>query len=149
MRVRALTLAALCVAVSTAGWAAPPDGGGPHGKGPDGQGPPGHAGDPPPPAPPPPPDPPAAPGQTPLSPEGQVTIGADQNVARDAVDAGRALPLADISARITAALGVRVIDARLISTRGMLVYRLVVLTDAGVSSRIYVDARTGNQIPAR
>ena len=141
MRTRALATAALCAALMTNLSSAAPPADGPNGKGPNGQGPPGHAGDPP--APPPPTV------DTPLSPEGQVTVGADQNIARDAVDAGRALPLADINTRIAATLGARVIDARLISAHGVLVYRLVVLSGQGVSRRIYVDARTGDTMPAR
>jgi hypothetical protein len=139
MLVRAFTIAVLCFAVATAASAGPGNG-----KGPDGNGPPGHAGDPPSP-----PAPPAPPAGGPMSPEGQITIGADQNIARDALDAGKVLPLADISVRIAAALDVRVIDARLVSSGGVLVYRLVVLSRDGVSRRIYVDARTGGQVGDR
>lgn len=137
MRTRPLAIAALCAALTAHTALAA---GGPNGQGPDGNGPPGHAAD--------------SAGQatssaTPMSPEGQLAIGAEQNAARAAVDAGRALPLAEISARVTAVLGARLIDARLISTGGALVYRLVVLTSQGVSRRIYVDAQTGNTVPAR
>jgi hypothetical protein len=141
MPIRAFTIAVLCAGLlATTAWADPPPGSGSNGKGPGGQGPPGHANDAPAP-----PSPPA----TPLSPEGQVTFGADQNVARDAVDTGKALPLADIVARITVSLGGRVIDARLMSGGRTLIYRLVVLSDDGVSRRIYVDAQTGDAVPAR
>jgi hypothetical protein len=78
-----------------------------------------------------------------LSPEGQVTIGADQNVARDAVASGNALPLSEISRRIEAALQARVIDARLLRARGRLVYQLTTVADDGVTQKLYVDARTG------
>ena len=146
MRMRAFPAAILCLTIAAS---ASLGAGGPNGKGPDGNGPPGHAGDPP--APPATPDPPPPPGgpDTPLSPEGQLTIGADQNMARDAVDSGKALPLADIVALIGASLGGRVIDARLLSNGRALVYRLIVLTDGGLSRRVYVDARTGNAVPAR
>ena len=130
----------LCVAIATSISYA-----GARGNGPDGSGPPGQAQQ----ASPTPsqPDPPGP--NTPLSPEGRVTSGADQNVARDAVDTGKALPLADIIRLVTTALGSRVIDARLISNGRTLVYRLVMLSDSGVSRRIYVDARTGSQVPSR
>lgn len=137
MRTGALAIAALCAVLTTS---LALGAGGPNGQGPDGQGPPGHVDNPS--------------GQDnaavpPMSPAGQLAIGAEQNAARAALDAGRALPLADISARVTAALGARLIDARLISTGGVLVYRLIVLTSQGVSRRIYVDARTGDTVPAR
>jgi hypothetical protein len=140
MRARAVIAGMLCVAIATSISYA-----GARGNGPDGSGPPGQAQQ----ASPAPsqPDPPGP--NTPLSPEGRVTSGADQNVARDAVDTGKALPLADIIRLVTTAPGSRVIDARLISNGRTLVYRLVMLSDSGVSRRIYVDARTGSQVPSR
>jgi hypothetical protein len=141
MRARAVIAGMLCVAIATSISYA-----GARGNGPDGSGPPGQAQ----PASPPPSQPPAPPGpDTPLSPEGRVTSGADQNVARDAVDTGKALPLADIIRLVTTAPGSRVIDARLIRNGRTLVYLLVMLSDSGVSRRIYVDARTGSQVPSR
>lgn len=115
-----------------------PDGGGPPGQGPDGNGPPangpgadsGNAGL-------------ADPSAEVLSPEGQVTIGADQNVARDAVTSGDALPLSEITRSIEARFRARVIDARLLRARGRLVYQLTTVADDGVTQKLYVDARTG------
>lgn len=83
-----------------------------------------------------------------LSPEGLVTIAPDQNQAIDAVGSG-ALPLSDISDRAVAQWGGRVIDAKLLRRNGVLVYRLTMLTDQGVSRRVLYDARTGAPLGGR
>jgi uncharacterized membrane protein YkoI len=77
-----------------------------------------------------------------LSPGGMITLGTDQNQALDAFGSG-ALPLSDIADRAVARWGGRVIDAKLMKRGNALVYRLTVLSDAGVSRRVFYDARTG------
>lgn len=110
---------------------------GPAGNGPGGNGPPGQA----PPAPPTPPDPDGV-----LSPEGELTIGTDQNIALDAVKAGLALPLIEIERRAVARWGGRVLDARPYRIGSAMLYRLTLLSDQGVSRRVLVDAHNGNPI---
>jgi len=77
-----------------------------------------------------------------LSPGGMVTLGTDQNQALDAIGSG-ALALSELAGRAVAQWGGRVIDAKLMRRGGALVYRLTLLTDAGVSRRVLYDARTG------
>lgn len=77
-----------------------------------------------------------------LSPGGLVTLGSDQNQALDAIGSG-ALPLSEISGRAVAQWGGRVIDAKLVTRDGTLVYRLTMLSDEGVSRRVFYDARSG------
>jgi len=87
-------------------------------------------------------------GQTVLSPEGSV-ISSDQNIALDAVESGEALPLSDIVKRIRKAFSARVLDARLIERGARLIYRLTILTDAGVSKRVDLDAKAGTVVRSR
>lgn len=116
--------------------------------------PPGQAGkDNPPPSPPPPPPagPPAGPAGDPgavMSPEGLVTLGTDQNLALDAVRSGQALPLDDLLPFVVRHWGGRVIDAKLLTSDHGLFYRLTVLTDSGLSRRVFLDARTGQPAAA-
>jgi len=77
-----------------------------------------------------------------LSPGGLVTLGTDQNQALDAIGSG-ALPLSEIADRAVAQWGGRVIDAKLVRRGTALVYRLTLLSDAGISRRVFYDARTG------
>ena len=84
-----------------------------------------------------------------LSPEGLVTSGADQNIALDAVNSGAALPLDQIEPAAVHDWGGRVIDAKLLRVRGTLVYQLTVISDSGVSRRVYYDAHTGASIGGR
>jgi hypothetical protein len=87
--------------------------------------------------------PPAGPDAVVLSPEGSVTIGADQNVARDAVARGEALPLGRIADVLEAQFGLRVIDAKLLGAKSGLIYRLTVISQTGLTQRILVDAKSG------
>lgn len=114
-----------------------------HGNGPPAP-PPGQSGD----SPGPPPEPPAPDPNAVLSPEGLVTVGADQNVALDAVRAGLALPLDHLLAVASGDWGGRIIDAKLLKSNRGFLYRLTVLTDAGVARRVFVDARTGRTLAA-
>lgn len=77
-----------------------------------------------------------------LSPGGMITLGTDQNQALDALGSG-ALSLSEIADRAVAQWGGRVIDAKLMKRGNNLIYRLTVLSDAGVSRRVLYDARTG------
>src|SRR6185312_16359901 len=81
-----------------------------------------------------------------LSPEGEVTIGADQNIALDALKAGLALPLIEIERRAVARWGGRVLDARPYLVGNALLYRLTLISSQGVARRVLVDARNGNPI---
>ena len=83
------------------------------------------------------------------SPEGLITTGADQNIALDAVKSGDALPLDRIEPIALRQWGGRVIDAHLLKVRGTLLYKLIVISDVGVSRRVYYDARTGASVGAR
>ena len=83
------------------------------------------------------------------SPEGLITTGADQNIALDAVKSGDALPLDRIEPIALRQWGGRVIDAHLLKVRGTLLYKLTVISDVGVSRRVYYDARTGASVGAR
>jgi uncharacterized membrane protein YkoI len=90
-----------------------------------------------------------APGVSVYSPEGLVTIGADQNIALSAVTSGEALPLDRIEPIAIRQWGGRLIDAHLIRVNGTLLYRLTMVSDAGVSRRVYYDARTGAPVSIR
>jgi hypothetical protein len=81
-----------------------------------------------------------------LSPEGEVTIGADQNIALDALKAGLALPLIESERRAVARWGGRVLDARPYLVGNALLYRLTLISSQGVARRVLVDARNGNPI---
>jgi hypothetical protein len=83
-----------------------------------------------------------------LSPAGLATIGSDQNVALGAVKAGLAMPLDDLLAFSSSHWDGRVIDAKLLRSNHGYFYRLTVLSDAGVSRRVFVDARTGQPLAA-
>ena len=67
----------------------------------------------------------------------------DQNGALDAVKRGESLPLKEIVALAEAKWGGRAIDAELVKVRNRLLYRLTMLSDDGVSQRVYYDARSG------
>ena len=84
-----------------------------------------------------------------LSPGGLVSGGADQNIALDAVNSGAALPLDKIEPTAVLEWGGRVIDAKLLSVSGILVYKLTIISETGVSRRVYYDARTGTSIGGR
>jgi hypothetical protein len=87
--------------------------------------------------------PPDGPDSTVLSPEGSITIGADQNVARDAVARGAALPLGRIAKSLEQDFGLRVIDAKLLQSKAGLIYRLTVISRTGLTQRVLVDAKSG------
>ena len=87
---------------------------------------------------------------TPTStPDGLVTAGTDQNTALEAVKSGAALPLDRIEPTVMQQWGGRVIDARLLKIRGTLIYRLTIVSETGVSRRVYYDAKTGTSVPVR
>ncbi len=73
----------------------------------------------------------------------------DQNNALEAVKSGKAMPLSDIVARAEAKWGGRVIDAKLVQAKGVLVYRLTMLSDAGLSRRVYYEALSGRPVGLR
>jgi hypothetical protein len=68
--------------------------------------------------------------------------GTEQDIALDAVKAGRALVLSEIARQAVARWGGRVIDAHLLSTGGRLFYRLTMVSESGVSRHFLVDAKT-------
>jgi len=68
-----------------------------------------------------------------------------QEEALEAVRARRALPLAPIVKRMQEA-DLLVVDATLVSVRGILVYELRVVDNSGTVSQAYFYARTGKQI---
>jgi len=70
----------------------------------------------------------------------------DQDEAIDAVKRGRALPLEDIIKIAERSSGVDVIDAKLMHVQGILVYRLTVIADSGLTKRVFYYARSGNPI---
>jgi hypothetical protein len=73
----------------------------------------------------------------------------DQNIALHAVQSGAALPLDDIIPGARQRWGGRVIDATLIRIKGTLLYRLTMISDQGVSRRVYYDARSGTPVEVR
>jgi len=77
-----------------------------------------------------------------LSPEG-AAAASDQNRALQAVKDGDALPLSEIAKRVRSLFGARLLDAQFVSRGTELIYRLTILTDLGVSTRIDLDAKTG------
>jgi len=162
MKRRAVLIVGLLALLASPAAADPPAGKGPgtaQGNGPGGNGPPGQAGsNPPGPAgtgpagrtPPTPPSPPDAPDpDSVFSPEGEVTIGSDQNIALDAVKAGLALPLIEIERRAIARWGGRILDARPYRVGNALLYRLTLISNQGVSRRVLVDARNGNPVGSK
>ena len=72
----------------------------------------------------------------------------DQNGALDAVKRGESLPLKEIVALAEAKWGGRAIDAALVNVRNRLLYRLTMLSDDGVSQRVYYDAQSGRSAKA-
>ena len=66
----------------------------------------------------------------------------DQDLALKAVKSGQAMPLSDVVKQAVARWGGRVIDARLVDTGSRLVYRLTLISDTGLSQRVFVDAKT-------
>ena len=68
----------------------------------------------------------------------------DHDLARRAVEQGRALPLADLVAKVTAQTPGKVIEVELEDEDGKLVYDLKMLSPQGQLQEIEVDAATGN-----
>jgi hypothetical protein len=103
---------------------------GPKGNGPDGNGPNG-----------------PPPGKDVAGPPtgAHVETQQDQNDARAAVQNGTSVPLSEVLA-LAAQQGGRAIDAKLIRVQGMLLYQVTMLSDKGVSRRLYFYARTGNPV---
>ncbi len=90
----------------------------------------------------------AAPGQTQAQPRKAQPAGPpqEQNKALDAVQKGEALPLARIVQIAEGLSGARVINARLLTVRNVLLYKLTMLNETGYSWRDYYYARTGNRV---
>jgi uncharacterized membrane protein YkoI len=80
------------------------------------------------------------------SPEGLMTTGADQNIALEALTSGEALPLDQIEPVAMRQWGGRVIDAHLQKTNGTYLYRLTMVSDDGISRKVYYEARTGRSV---
>jgi hypothetical protein len=70
----------------------------------------------------------------------------DQNAALAAVQSGAALPLSQIIALATRRWGGHVIDAALVLAQGTLLYQLTMISDQGVSRRVFCDARSGQPV---
>lgn len=70
----------------------------------------------------------------------------DQNAALTALQSGAALPLSQIIPLAYSHWGGKIIDATLVRRQGVLLYELTIISDQGVSSRVYCDARTGNPV---
>lgn len=83
-----------------------------------------------------------------LSPAG-AAAASDQNVALDAVVDGEALPLSDIAKLVRTLFSARVLDAHLVERGTRLIYRLIILTDEGVSKRVDLDAKAGTVVGRR
>ncbi len=90
-------------------------------------------------------DPPVSPPAPPPieAPDPPAPPAADQNDALDAVRNGGALPLDVIVGAAQQRWGGRVIEAKLLRSKSALVYQLTMLSDDGVSRRVYYDARSG------
>ena len=71
----------------------------------------------------------------------------EQDLALGAVQSGQALPLSTIMKQAVSRWGGRVIDARLFKAGSRLVYRLTIVSDSGISQRVFLDAKTA--IPLR
>ena len=67
----------------------------------------------------------------------------DHDFAKRALEQGRALPLADIIAKVSHQVPGKVIEVELDDDDGMLVYDLKVLSPQGRLQEIEVDAATG------
>jgi uncharacterized membrane protein YkoI len=67
----------------------------------------------------------------------------DHDLARRAVEEGRALPLADILEKIKPAFPGKVIEVELDTEDNILVYELKVLSPQGQLQELDVDAKTG------
>jgi hypothetical protein len=76
---------------------------------------------------------------------GDAGVALSQEQTLDAVRKKRAVPLAPIVTSIKQA-NVEVIDAQLLSVRGILVYQLRVIGEGGSVSELYFYARTGKQV---
>jgi uncharacterized membrane protein YkoI len=94
---------------------------------------------------------PATPGGNPPGGQGASSGGpggrpSDAEFALEAVRNNRALPLAEILAIARPAVAGEVIDARLVTVRGFLVYEVKFLTREGQVSRSYYYARSGRKV---
>lgn len=85
-------------------------------------------------------------GGTSASSSAQSSAIPDQNMALDAVSGGTALPLGQIIALAKGRWGGRAIDAKLLNVHSRLVYQLTMLSDQGVSRKVYYDAASGRAI---
>jgi|SRR4051812_1512222 len=73
----------------------------------------------------------------------------DHNRATRAVGQGRALPLTAILKNVQARLGGEVIGVEFKRMRGLLLYKLKLVTPAGRLSEISVDATTGDIVASK
>ncbi len=90
--------------------------------------------------------PPVNPGVAAQSP-GPPVGGASERAALEAVQSGRAVPLETILPDLEARTGGQMIDARLVSLRGFLLYEIKVLTPGGRVDVRYYYAQSG--LPVR
>jgi hypothetical protein len=88
------------------------------------------------------------PGQSdnPPTPDKPPPAALEQDEALRVVEQREALPLAQIVALAETRTGAHVVDARLMRVDGVLLYRLILLSDVGRSWRLYLDARTGTVV---
>lgn len=70
----------------------------------------------------------------------------DQDLALEAVESNRAVPLETITEAIKATDAGEVIDAQLITVNNFLLYEVTVLSDTGKVSKIYYYARSGLRV---
>lgn len=88
----------------------------------------------------------AAAGDGAISGAGGVSGPSDQDLARDAVESGRARPLAVITRRLEQRFDAQLVDVKIEKEQGRLVYRMKLLTERGRVFVIRVDAETGNPL---
>jgi len=69
----------------------------------------------------------------------------DNDRARDALRAGRVLPLSSIIAAVLNGRSGRVVDADLVESHGQLLYRLRIIWADGRIEYLWADAATGQQ----
>lgn len=75
-----------------------------------------------------------------------VTGTSDQDLARDAVESGKARPLAVITRRLEQRFDAQLVDVKIEKAQGRLVYRMKLLTERGRVFVIRVEAETGNPL---
>jgi hypothetical protein len=78
--------------------------------------------------------------------DSDATVRYDQDYARDAVNAGRAVSLASLLSDLQARTSGEVIDAELLRVQGMLIYSIKVLRTSGHVTQEYYYAQSGRFI---